>query len=194
MPAAGVELGAPAGDDFDAVMHEMARPRDLTVALRRAGLPVELAAAAGDQDRDGDLRAEAEEAVSRCGGGVGTPILSFSPPDGPALFGPVVDSVPGGDEALRLWDAVSTLARVRRAQEQPALVPGHPALDQAGPHRHPGPLTGSAGQRRGSRAGPWWRRRPLGQAGQDRRGGPDTCARRDRGRRAGCQSPRPTAC
>lgn len=101
----------PDGDDFDAVMHEMARRRDLTGALERVGLPAELAEAAGDERRDADLRAEAEEATRRCGGGVGTPILSFAPPDGPALFGPVIDSVPEGEEALRLWDAVSTLGR-----------------------------------------------------------------------------------
>jgi len=102
---------APDGDDFDAVMQEMARRRDLRPALERAGLSPDLADAAADDSRDADLRAETQEAVERCGGGVGTPILSFAPPDGPALFGPVIDSVPSGDEALRLWDAVSTLAR-----------------------------------------------------------------------------------
>lgn len=101
----------PEGEDFDALMHEMARVRDLDSALRQANLPTSLAVAASEQHRDAELREETEEAVRRCGGGVGTPILSFAPPDGPALFGPVIDSVPTGDEALRLWDAVSTLAR-----------------------------------------------------------------------------------
>lgn len=102
---------APAGDDFDAVMQEMARVRDLRPALRTAGLPEALAEAASDSSRDADLRAETEEAVRRCGGGVGTPILSFSPPDGPALFGPVIDSAPTGEDAVRRWDAVVTLAQ-----------------------------------------------------------------------------------
>jgi hypothetical protein len=102
---------APDGDDFDAVMQEMARRRDLRPALERAHLSPGLADAADDDGRDAGLRAETREAVERCGGGVGTPILSFAPPDGPALFGPVIDSVPTGEEALRLWDAVSTLAR-----------------------------------------------------------------------------------
>ncbi|MBQ6641376.1 MAG: DsbA family protein [Saccharopolyspora sp.] len=101
---------APQGDDFDAVMQEMARHRDLRPALERAGLPADLAEAADDADRDADLRAETFEGVDRCGGGVGTPILSFAPPDGPALFGPVVDSPPAGTDALRLWSAVETLA------------------------------------------------------------------------------------
>ncbi|MBA8826386.1 hypothetical protein FHX42_003762 [Saccharopolyspora lacisalsi] len=104
---------APEGDDFNAVMHEMARQRDLRPALERVGLPADLADAATEEARDADLRDETREATDRCGGGVGTPILSFAPPDGPALFGPVIDSVPTGDEALRLWDAVETLARWR---------------------------------------------------------------------------------
>lgn len=103
----------PAGDDFDAVMQEMARRRDLRPALERAGLPADLADAADDTARDDALRAETREAVERCGGGVGTPILSFAPPDGPALFGPVIDTPPEGDDALRLWDAIETIATWR---------------------------------------------------------------------------------
>ena len=116
------DADAPEGDDFRAVMHEMAMVRDLRPALERVGLPADLAGAAGDEARDDDLRAETQEAVDRCGGGVGTPILSFAPAGspsdeqgdaggGPALFGPVIDSVPDADDALRLWDAVETLAR-----------------------------------------------------------------------------------
>lgn len=53
---------------------------------------------------------ETQEALSRVGDGVGRPILSFSPPDGPAFFGPVISDTPGDDEALQYWDALSTLA------------------------------------------------------------------------------------
>ncbi len=116
----------PAGDDFGAVMHEMARVRDLRPALRQAGLPEDLAEASSDTSRDDDLRAETEEAAQRCGGGVGTPILSFSPPDGPALFGPVIDAPPSGDEALRLWDAVETIARWRGFAELKRTVRSFP--------------------------------------------------------------------
>jgi hypothetical protein len=48
--------------------------------------------------------------VQRAGGGVGTPILSFAPPDGPAFFGPVIDKAPDGPEAVQLWDSIVTLA------------------------------------------------------------------------------------
>jgi 2-hydroxychromene-2-carboxylate isomerase len=102
---------APSEATFDAILHETARLRDLPSILARAGLPEDLAGAAGDGSRDAALRAETQEAVDRAGGGVGTPILSFAPPDGPAFFGPVIDDAPDGEESLRLWDAVTTLAR-----------------------------------------------------------------------------------
>ncbi|MDL5160524.1 DsbA family protein [Actinomycetospora termitidis] len=123
---------APAGDDFDAVMHEMARRRDLRPALERVGLPTDLADAASDSSHDEALRAETQEAAERCGGGVGTPILSFDPPGhggeqgGPALFGPVIDAVPSDDDALPLWDAVVTLARWRGFAELKRTVRSFP--------------------------------------------------------------------
>ena len=123
---------APEGDDFGAVMHEMARHRDLVPALEKAGLPADLASAADDTSHDEQLRRETQEAVDRCGGGVGTPILSFSPPrqegdePGPALFGPVIDSVPSGDDAARLWDAVETIATWRGFAELKRSVRSFP--------------------------------------------------------------------
>lgn len=101
---------APEGEGFDPVMQVMAQRRDLRPALERCGVSPDLAGAAEDTSRDADLRTEVADARQRCGDDVGTPILSFAPPDGPALFGPVIDSVPFGEDALRLWDAVHTLA------------------------------------------------------------------------------------
>lgn len=96
---------------FEAVLDETRRPRDLRGILARAGLPEELAVAAHDGSRDEALRAETQEAVDRAGGGVGTPIVSFAPPDGPAFFGPVIDEAPQGQDALRRWDALTELAQ-----------------------------------------------------------------------------------
>ncbi|MDR7300071.1 mycothiol-dependent nitroreductase Rv2466c family protein [Haloactinomyces albus] len=101
---------APQETTFEAVLSETARGRDLAPILSRVGMSEQLAEAADDTGRDATLRAETRQAVERAGGGVGTPILSFAPPDGPAFFGPVIDTSPEGDEALRLWDAVTTLA------------------------------------------------------------------------------------
>lgn len=102
---------APAEATFEAVLHETIRPRDLSAICARAGLAEELGAAAHDEGWDATLRAETNKAVERVGGGVGTPILSFAPPDGPAFFGPVIDEAPDGEDALRLWEAVTTLGQ-----------------------------------------------------------------------------------
>ena len=49
-------------------------------------------------------------AVARTGRDVGTPILTFGPPDGPSIFGPVISSVPETDEeCLAVYDATVTL-------------------------------------------------------------------------------------
>lgn len=103
-------VSAPADPTFEAVLEDTARRRDLAAILSGVDMDVELARAAEDSSRDETLRAETQQAVDRAGGGVGTPILSFSPPDGPAFFGPVIDAPPEGTEALRLWDAITTLA------------------------------------------------------------------------------------
>ncbi len=101
---------APEEATFEAVLSETARPRDLASVLVEVGMDESLAEAAEDSGRDEALREETQQAVDRAGGGVGTPILSFSPPDGPAFFGPVIDTAPEGDDAVRLWDSVATLA------------------------------------------------------------------------------------
>ena len=77
--------------------------------LERLGLPADLADAAYDADHDIAIRADTDEALARCGGNVGTPVISWSPPDGPSFFGPVISRAPTGDEAVRLWDAITEL-------------------------------------------------------------------------------------
>ncbi|HWW54644.1 MAG TPA: hypothetical protein VNY84_12785 [Acidimicrobiales bacterium] len=79
-------------------------------ALKQAGLAVELAAAAKDASWDAAVRADTEEALRRAGKNLGTPIITFGPPDGPSFFGPVISRVPLADEATRLWDAVELIA------------------------------------------------------------------------------------
>jgi 2-hydroxychromene-2-carboxylate isomerase len=100
----------PAEASFEAVLVETARPHDLRAIVQRAGLPGDLAAASTEARWDDEVRAETQRAVDRAGGGVGTPILSFDPPDGPAFSGPVIDRAPDGQDALAMWDAVITLA------------------------------------------------------------------------------------
>ena len=78
-------------------------------ALLQAGLPERFASAAYDTSHDALIRADTQEALDRCGGNVGTPTISWSPPDGPSFFGPVISKAPTGAEAVKLWDAITEL-------------------------------------------------------------------------------------
>jgi 2-hydroxychromene-2-carboxylate isomerase len=80
--------------------------------LNAAGLDESYAAHAADESHDAALRVETEEALSRTGGDVGTPIITIGPgTEAPrSFFGPVMPKAPKGDEAVALWNAVATLA------------------------------------------------------------------------------------
>jgi 2-hydroxychromene-2-carboxylate isomerase len=91
---------------------EVATPRSLAErVLAECGLQIDLGAAAEDERWDTDVRTDTECSLERTGGNVGTPVLTFGPPDGPSFFGPVISRVPRGPEAVELWDAVEKLAR-----------------------------------------------------------------------------------
>lgn len=100
----------PAGPEFDDVLADVSRGRDVPAILAAAGLPGELADAAGDASFDVVIRDETERALQAAGGDVGTPILHFAPPEGPAFFGPVISELPSDEDAVSLWEAVETLA------------------------------------------------------------------------------------
>jgi hypothetical protein len=92
-------------------LRERLSTADHTVeVLTAAGLPAHYADALDDTGWDALLDAESELALSRTGRDVGTPIVSFRPPDGLSFFGPVISRVPSDTEAVALWDAVTTLA------------------------------------------------------------------------------------
>jgi 2-hydroxychromene-2-carboxylate isomerase len=84
----------------------------LLSVVAEAGLPSGIAAAFEDSTHDEVIRYETEAALSRTGKDVGTPILTFNPKaaNEASLFGPVISKAPKGDEALKLWDAVQTIA------------------------------------------------------------------------------------
>ena len=95
------------GADFRA---DVATFDHLTQVLDRAGVDRLHVDAATDPSWDAELRAETIEAVGRTGDDVGTPIITFGPPEGPSIFGPVISSVPETDEeCLALYDATVTL-------------------------------------------------------------------------------------
>lgn len=78
--------------------------------LTAAGVPTRFADALDDESWDALLDAESELALSRTGHDVGTPIITFRPPDGLSFFGPVISRIPDREEAVPLWEAVTTLA------------------------------------------------------------------------------------
>lgn len=100
-------------------------------ALTAAELPAELKAEADNDKWDKILRDETSLALSRTGEDVGTPIITFdtSRPEEASLFGPVINRIPRGQEALDLWDAVSFIARTPGIAEFKRSVRGAPNFD-----------------------------------------------------------------
>jgi hypothetical protein len=108
-------------DNFDAGFPEY---------LRSVGVEEKFIGAANDESLDAILQAETDEALTRTGKDVGTPIISFNR-DGQmySFFGPVISRVPRGEEALRLWDAVWEVATFPGLAELKRTLRERPQLD-----------------------------------------------------------------
>ena len=100
--------------------------------LEAAGLPSRFADALDDTSWDTLLDAESELALSRTGHDVGTPIITFRPPDGLSFFGPVISRVPTDAEAGELWDAVTKLASFPGFAEMKRSLRERPQLNVLG--------------------------------------------------------------
>lgn len=103
----------------------------LASILAAAGLPAEWAEVSQVEDHDGLIRTETELALARTGKDVGTPILTFHPGGEreASFFGPVISSIPRGDEAVRLWDAVETIATSSGMAELKRSLRAAPSFD-----------------------------------------------------------------
>jgi hypothetical protein len=104
------ESEVPGVEGFDDILAHHAAGADIPALLDGLGLDVALAEAADDERHDAVIRQETEQAQARAGDDVGTPILSFSPPDGPAFFGPVISELPSDEDAVELYDAIHKVA------------------------------------------------------------------------------------
>lgn len=82
--------------------------------LADAGLPADLAAAAGTSEFDEAVRASHAAGIALVGDHIGTPIIAADDTDGNrvAFFGPVISRVPRGEEAGRLFDGAVLVASV----------------------------------------------------------------------------------
>ena len=103
----------------------------LRAVLTEAGLNPNWADSADDALHDEVIRFETEKALGATGKDVGTPILVFSPGTErqASFFGPVISSIPRGADALRLWDAVETLATTSGMAELKRSLRAAPSFD-----------------------------------------------------------------
>jgi hypothetical protein len=76
-------------------------------SLAEAGLPLDLADAMDDPSYDEALHKSHQGAIDLVGNEVGTPTIAFN---GTAFFGPVISSIPRGEDAGRLWDGTIAVA------------------------------------------------------------------------------------
>jgi hypothetical protein len=99
--------------------------------LKTANLPVEWASAVHDETFDRLISDETALALERAGKDVGTPILTFRPgstTEG-SFFGPVISNIPRGNEAVKLWDAIETIATASGLAELKRSLRARPSFD-----------------------------------------------------------------
>ena len=91
-------------------IHDQGQERDrpmIEASLAEAGLPLGLADAMGDASYDDAIVKSHRLGMDQVGDDVGTPTIAV---EGTAFFGPVLSSIPRGEEAGKVWDGTLALA------------------------------------------------------------------------------------
>jgi hypothetical protein len=96
--------------DPDLVRGPEALAYDIGALLASGGVDASWAEAYDDTAFDAAVRASTAEAEAVAGDDVGTPIIAYRVgEEWKGYFGPVIPTVPRGDQALRLWDGLAAL-------------------------------------------------------------------------------------
>ncbi|HLT16951.1 MAG TPA: DsbA family protein [Acidimicrobiales bacterium] len=117
-----------AADGFERMAKNVAAI-DVPEILEVVDLPVELVAAMDDDSHDAVLQLESDEAFRRTGPDVGTPIITYDPPHGNSLFGPVISAVPDDERAVAFYDALRVFvdfpefSELKRTDRKPLDLP-----------------------------------------------------------------------
>ncbi|MEZ5322587.1 MAG: DsbA family protein [Microthrixaceae bacterium] len=82
---------------------------DLGEVLGAADVGGELAAAVDDPAFDVLIATESDEALRRTGPEVGTPIITYDPPYGSSMFGPVISALPDDETSVAFYRALRTM-------------------------------------------------------------------------------------